>query len=202
MMHRIGSVVVTNTTSMLLSAIVNIQAAAIYANYKLVYSGINTILTQLYTSLTASVGNLLIEADKEYSYKIYRTIIMVSYWIYGSVSICIYILLNELIQVWIGSIYVESTLYVFLLTASFLIIGVREPTNIFKNAYGLFWNDRYKAVAEAVLNLLLSFILGYKLGVIGVLVSTSDFMFIGSILDRTFLFYINIFSKNHYINTF
>lgn len=171
MMHRIGSVVVTNTTSMLLSAIVNIQAAAIYANYKLVYSGINTILTQLYTSLTASVGNLLIEADKEYSYKIYRTIIMVSYWIYGSVSICIYILLNELIQVWIGSIYVESTLYVFLLTASFLIIGVREPTNIFKNAYGLFWNDRYKAVAEAVLNLLLSFILGYKLGVIGVLLA-------------------------------
>lgn len=60
-MHRIGSIAVGNTDNILLSAIVNVNAVAIYANYKLVFSGVNTIMNQVFSSVTASVGNLVAE---------------------------------------------------------------------------------------------------------------------------------------------
>ncbi len=172
MMHRIGSVIVTNTDSILLSALVNIKAAAIYANYKLVISGINTLLVQIYSSLMASVGNLLVGKNKEHSYKIYETIQMITYWIYGTCSICMFVLLNDLIGIWVGKRFEETACYVFVLVANFFILGVREPTNIFKNSCGLFQNDKYKALIESIVNIILSLALGIKYGAIGIFGAT------------------------------
>ncbi len=38
----------------------------------------------------------------------------------------------------------------------------------YRDAYGLFWNDRYKALAEAILNIVISIYLGFKLGLVGI----------------------------------
>lgn len=172
MMHRIGSVIVTNTDSILLSALVNIKAAAVYANYKLVISGINTLLVQVYSSLMASVGNLLVGKNKKHSYEIYETIQMMTYWIYGTCSICLFVLLNDLIGIWVGKRFEETSCYVFVLVANFFILGVREPTNIFKNSCGLFQNDKYKALIESIINIILSLALGVKYGAIGIFGAT------------------------------
>ena len=43
---------------------------------------------------------------------------------------------------------------------------------VFKESMGFFWNDRYKAVAEAVLNLIISIVLVMKCGVAGVFIGT------------------------------
>lgn len=43
---------------------------------------------------------------------------------------------------------------------------------IFKESMGLFWYDRYKAVAEAVLNLVISILLVTHFGVVGVFIGT------------------------------
>lgn len=172
MMHRIGSVIVTNTDSILLSALVNINAVSIYANYKLVFSGLNTIMSQLFSSVTASVGNLLQEKSLDHTYCLYRTIETMICWLYGVASICLMVLFNDFIRLWVGERFVENQDYVFILVAIFFIYGIREPTNMFKNALGLFWNDRYKAVAEAVVNMILSVIMGMAWGARGIFVAT------------------------------
>lgn len=172
LMHRIGSVVVMNTDSILLSAIVNINAASIYANYKLVFSGLNTIMSQLFSSLTASVGNLMQEREKEHSYKLYRSIEVLICWIYGVISICLIVLFNDFIKLWVGNDFVEKMDYVILLILIFFINGIREPTNMFKSANGLFWNDRYKAVIEAVVNIILSILMGILWGTRGIFAAT------------------------------
>lgn len=160
LMHRIGSVIVTNTDSILLSALVNINAVSIYANYKLVFSGLSTIMSQLFSSVTASVGNLLQEKNTNHAYDMYKIIEIMTCWIYGVVSICLMVLFNDFIGLWVGEQFIESQDYVFILIGVFFIYGIREPTNMFKNALGLFWNDRYKAVAEAIVNIVLSIIMG------------------------------------------
>lgn len=172
MMHRVGSIVVTNTNVILLSSIVSIKAAAIYANYRLIFSGLTIVLTQIYSNLTASVGNLLVNNQKEYSYKIYKATIFVAIWLYGGISICLYTLLNDFIKIWIGNRFIETKVYIFILTIHFFLMGIREPTNIFKNAYGLFWNDRYKALIEAIVNIIFSILFGIKFGAVGIFGAT------------------------------
>lgn len=172
LMHRIGSVIVTNTDSILLSALVNINAVAIYANYKLVISGLNTIMSQLFSSVTASVGNLLQGKDLKHAYNMYRTIETMTCWLYGVVSICLMVLFNDFVGLWVGERFTERQDYVFILIAVFFIYGVREPTNMFKNALGLFWNDRYKAIVEAVVNMILSIAMGKAWGARGIFIAT------------------------------
>lgn len=76
-----------------------------------------------------------------------------------------------------GQSYVFSRAVVFVLCLNFYITGMRQAALIFRDSLGLFWYDRYKAVAEAVLNLLLSILLAGKYGTIGV--------FMGTILSTT-----------------
>ena len=42
----------------------------------------------------------------------------------------------------------------------------------YRDAYGLFWYDRYKALVEAGINLVISIFLGSKIGLIGILTGT------------------------------
>ena len=43
---------------------------------------------------------------------------------------------------------------------------------IFKESMGLFWYDRYKAITEAILNLIFSIVLVMKLEILGVFIGT------------------------------
>ena len=55
---------------------------------------------------------------------------------------------------------------------NFFINGTRKAVIIFKESMGAFWYDRYKAVAEALLNLGISILLVLKCGVFGVFAGT------------------------------
>ena len=50
---------------------------------------------------------------------------------------------------------------------------MRKPVLIFRDAFGLFWHDRYKAMVEAVFNLLISILLANYFGIFGVLLGTT-----------------------------
>ena len=50
---------------------------------------------------------------------------------------------------------------------------MRQPLGVVRNASGLFWNDRYKAIIESIVNLVVSIILGKLWGILGILVGTT-----------------------------
>ena len=55
------------------------------------------------------------------------------------------------------------------LIVNFYLMYMRKAVNTFKDASGLYWNDRYKPLAEAVINLVASVYLTIHYGVIGVI---------------------------------
>ena len=63
-------------------------------------------------------------------------------------------------------------LIVLVLIVQFYVSGMRQINLQFREAMGLFWHDRYKAVAEAIINLVTSLILVQRHGVTGVFLGT------------------------------
>ena len=61
---------------------------------------------------------------------------------------------------------------VFLLSLRFYLLGIRKATQVFHDSLGLFYFDRYKSIAEAVLNIVISLLLVQKYGVMGVFAGT------------------------------
>ena len=85
------------------------------------------------------------------------------------VSSGFYVLLNPLIELWLGKEFLFDTYMVDLLIVNFYLMYMRKAVNTFKDASGLYWNDRYKPLAEATINLVASVYLTIHYGVIGVI---------------------------------
>ena len=172
MMHKIGGIIVSSTDNIIISKFVGIIEVGIYSNYYLITNALNIIYGQLYSSILASVGNLCIENNIEEQYLVYKRIDFLGFWIYSFSSICLICLLNPFIDIWIGSQYLFPFYVVLIITVNFYIYGMRKVNITFREATGMFYKDRWKAIIEAIINLIVSVILVKKLGVFGVLLGT------------------------------
>ena len=172
LMHKIGNVVVNNTDNLLISSFVGVVTAGIYSNYFLIIGSVRQVLDQAMLGVTASVGNLGVTEDKEKVGQIFDRLFFIGYWLFGFAGICLMELLNPFVEIAFGKKYLFAREIVLILCINFFINGMRRAVLIFKESMGLFWYDRYKAVAEAVLNLVISVLLVTHLGVAGVFMGT------------------------------
>lgn len=170
--HRIGGTVVFGTDNLLMSKFVGIVSVGIYSNYILITGALNSLINILFQSITASIGNLNVTDDKDRLQSVFMSIDFICFWIYGFSSIALINLLNPFIELWLGRQYLFQFPIVLLITVNFYIQGQRSSVLAFRDALGLFWNDRYKPLLESFINLVASYILVIRLGVIGVLIGT------------------------------
>lgn len=172
MMHKIGGVVVTSTDNILLSSFVSISSVGIYSNYYLIINALNLVFGQVYNSLSASVGNLCAVSNKNKQHDIFKKINFLTFWIYSFASICLLILFNSFIEIWLGKEYLFTIDVVCILVINFYITGMRKSSLTFKDATGLFEKDKYKAIFESIINLVASIILAKYFEVFGVFLGT------------------------------
>lgn len=172
LMHKIGNVAVNNTDNILISAMVGIVSTGIYSNYFLVIGSVRQVLDQLFGGITASVGNLGVSEGRGRVKKIFEAAFFVGQWMYGFAAICLFELLTPFVELSFGKQYVFAPEITFVLCINFFVSGMRQATLVFRDSLGLFWYDRYKSIAEAVINLGLSILLTMKLGIIGVFLGT------------------------------
>jgi O-antigen/teichoic acid export membrane protein len=171
-MHRLGGVVVNGTDNLMMSAFVGLASAGIYSNYQLVLTNINNVLGKIYNGFSSSIGNLAATEGSEKIYGIYKNLNFLMFALYGYLSVGLFVLLNPFIEMIFGKEYLFSMVMVLVMVLNFYIAGMRQITLQFRSAMGLFWRDRFKPVAEAVINLVVSILLVQKYGVIGILVGT------------------------------
>ena len=65
-------------------------------------------------------------------------------------------LFNPLIELLFGREYCFPMTTVAIIVTEFYISRMRQTNLLFREVMGLFWNDRYKAVAESIINLVVS----------------------------------------------
>jgi len=173
MFHKIGVVLVNGTDNIILVRFVNLASAGLYANYTLLQSSVDGIVSLIYSSITASIGNLSAERGGAGSKGLFDELNFISAWVYGFTALCLYFLCNPFISLWLGRAYLFPKSVVFVIVFNYYLMGMRRPVLAFKDSLGLFWYDRYKALLQAGINLVVSVVLARKYGVIGVLIGSS-----------------------------
>lgn len=195
-MHRIGSVVVNSTDNLLLSAFVGLSVVGIYSNYYLIINALNLVFGQLFNSLTASVGNLIASESRDKQYDVFQKINFLNFWIYSFSSICLLCLFNDFIEIWVGKEYVFSYNIVIIIIINFYVNGMRKTILMFKDAAGLFYQDRWKSVIEATINLVVSILLAMNYGAIGIFIGTLISSITTCLWVEPFVLYKYCFGKN------
>lgn len=170
--HRIGGVIVCGTDSLLISYFVGVVSVGIYSNYLLVVNGLSTVYGVIFGSLTASIGNLGVTEGHEKGLAVFRRVDFVGRWLFGFSAVCLVVLFNPFIELWLGRDYLFSQELVCLIAVNFYVSGMRKSVLTFKDAYGLYWYDRYKPLFESAINLVASIILAIPFGITGILLGT------------------------------
>ncbi|MCM1540770.1 MAG: lipopolysaccharide biosynthesis protein [Blautia sp.] len=172
LMHKVGGVVVNNSDNLLLSAIVGIVSVSKYSNYFLVIGSVRQVLNQAFQGITASVGNLGVEEGRERIRKIFEASFFMGQWMFGLAAICLFELCDVFVEISFGAQYVFPRSVTLILCLNFYITGMRQPVLAFHDSMGLFWYDRYKSLAEALINLTVSIVLGKYWGTFGIFMGT------------------------------
>lgn len=156
----------------MISSIVNVAAVGLYSNYTTLISSVSGFVTTFSGGVTASMGNLIASESKERAYEVYKRIDFINYWMYTFSSICLLCLTEPFIKIWLGETYILSKGILLIAVVTFYLKGINSGIDVAKNAAGLYHPDRYVPMLEAGLNLVISIILAYQIGLLGVLIGT------------------------------
>ena len=169
--HKIGAFALTQTSPLIIYGFTTLTTVALYGNYMVVINGIGLLLKSVFNSITAGVGNLVAEGDKQRIFAVFRELFTFRFFCVSIASICFYYLINPFISIWLGREYVFENEIVFIIALVFFVDNLRSVVDTYINAYGMFW-DVWSPVAEAFINISMSILLGCFLGLSGILVGT------------------------------
>jgi len=79
LIYKANAVVLNATDNMVLSTFVGLSIVGIYSNYLMIFTFINTILTKIFSAITAGLGNLHASGDKEHEYEVFKNINFISF---------------------------------------------------------------------------------------------------------------------------
>ena len=139
----------------------------------MIINAIGVLLSQVFTALTASIGNLLVENDKDKNYIVFKRIFFINFIIYSLAAIVMYFAINDLILIWLKNVdYLFSNSIVLCLCINFYMQGMRRTMQAFASGAGICYENRFVPIVEAIINIIASIILLSLFGVIGVVLGT------------------------------
>ena len=202
--HKIGGFIVLGSDNIIISYFLGVETVGLYSNYHLIIQAINNLFTQVFNSLTATIGNLLIENDKEKSYGVYKSMLFLNSWIFAFGCSGLSCIMEPFITVWIGTEFILPFEVLIVLVINFYIQGMRRTNNTFKEAAGIFYEDRFVPIMESVVNIIASVILVKIFGLLGVFLGTIISTFILFFYSYPKFVYMPLFNKNYrnYIKDF
>lgn len=170
--HRLGRLLVTGSDSLVITGVLGILQMSLYTNYHLIIGGITALLNKIFETLTSSVGNFLLDSNQNQRYEIYRKIDFLNFWFFGCASVVLFSVMQPFIMMWIGKEYLFSKSTLFFLVINFYQEGMRASILTFKDAAGIYHEDRFIPIIESTLNVIISVVLAFKIGITGVFVGT------------------------------
>lgn len=165
--HKIAGFALSQLSPLIIYAYTSLTLVAIYGNYMLIVTGISFLFQAIFNSISAGVGNLVAEGERNKIKKIYWELMSFRMWIVAIICFSVYKLSNSFISLWVGDEYLMGTpAFLALIVLSFLTLN--RGNDSFLIAYGLF-QDIWAPIIECILNVGCSIILGYYWGMQGVL---------------------------------
>ena len=171
-MHKISVLVVYGTDSLVISKFIGLKALTNYTNYQIVISALQAVIKQGLDGLTSSIGNMIANDDKNQSYEIHKKIFFINFWVVSFITISLYNTLKQFIALWVGPQYFLDNFTFVIILINVYFGSMRESVEQFQTASGNFYQDRYGAILEALVNLIVSIILAKHIGIAGVFIGT------------------------------
>lgn len=169
---KIGAVIVNSADNVVISAFLGLTMLAIYQNYFFVLRSIINIIAIIFVACTAGIGNSIIVETKEKNFNDLKKFTFIIVWISGICCCCFLCLYQPFMNLWVGEKLMLEYSAVICFTIYFFIFEINQLLNTYKDAAGIWHEDRFRPLVTALANLGLNLILVQFIGIYGVIFST------------------------------
>ena len=189
MVYKICSTTRNSLDSVFISSMVGLVAVAIYSNYYTIMAAVISVMGIFSSSLTASVGNSIVTESEEKNYRDMNKFNFMYMWLSGWLTVCLACLYQPLMKLWMG----EENMFPFEIAILFCIyfytLKMGDIRALYSDAKGLWYENRFRTIAESILNIVLNAVSGYFFGVPGIIIATLISLFIfGFVCSARILF--------------
>lgn len=181
--------------SIIITSFIQVALAEVVDNYTMVINSISGFVNIIFNSVISSFGNLIATESKEKQYDIFKVYRFVADWIYGLSAVGFFVLLSPLVYLWLGEEWMLSNVVIALILIDYYFKGDRIVLSNFKTAAGVFEEDKYLALIQGAVNLVISIVLVQKMGLAGIYIGTIVSGLIANV-TKPFIIYKVCFDKS------
>ena len=200
---KANSVVLHAMDNIVISAFLGLTMVGMYGNYYYIMTAIVGMIAIVYNSMTAGIGNSLETETTEKNYFDFRVLTFANFWLVSFCTVSLLCLYQPFMKIWVQEKNMLDMLVVVLLVVYFYVYQIRKVVLTYKDAGGIWWEDRYRPYISMAVNLVGNFIMVQIIGIYGVILSTIISMLVSIPIENYTVFkYIFHKSSKHfyYIN--
>ena len=155
-MHKIGIILVNTIDSVIISAFIGVTLLGEYSNYSLIAGHITGIIMLFFSPLTSVVGHLCAAGDRNEMRKHFNRFYNLNFLL----GLCFYLgyfaVIDNVVAMVFGRGLEMSRAIAFIISLNQFTYFMRRTSLLFRDASGTFYYDRWKPLAEGIVNLALS----------------------------------------------
>ncbi len=172
-LYKISGVLLNATDNTLISVLIGTSVVGIYSNYSLIITRATNLINTVFYSLTASLGNLVVKENAERRFKVFQMMQSMSV-ILSTICVCGFaFLIQDFIRLWLGNKYILSNEVLIAIIINFYLGIILLPIWVYREATGLYQQTKYVMVLTAIINLVLSIVMGKAMGLAGILFASA-----------------------------
>lgn len=169
---KLGSVVVNSADTIVISSFLGLTILAIYQNYYFILTAIISFVSVIFTSAMAGIGNSIITETKQKNFADLKLFTFIISWIAGVCVCCFLVLYQPFMEIWVGKDLMLDFSAVVCFCIYYFVYEINQLLNTYKDAAGIWHEDRFRPLITAGTNLILNLIMVQFYGIYGVLLST------------------------------
>ena len=169
---KLNTVVLNAADNLVMSAFLGLTAIAMYGNYHYIMSSIIGFLAIVYSSMTAGLGNSLQTESLETNYQNFEKFSFINSWMVGWCTVCMVCLYQPFMRIWVGEELMFPFYVILEMGLYFYVYQIRKIPVVYKDAAGIWWEDRFRPYVCMITNVVLNIALVQVIGISGVILST------------------------------
>ena len=190
--QKVTSIIFNNIDVILISKYISSASVVIYTSYNYIINSIQNIIKKIGSSSLASVGNLLV-SEKNKAKEVFYEYNAMCFYIANIICVPLLLVITAFVAIFYGESYtlsyLGSTCIVIILY--FKVIDI--PLEVFSEALGYFDKLKKCLIIQSIVNLVLSLVLLFKIGIEGVILATVISFIVGE-----FALYPQILNNNYF----
>ena len=170
--NKLNDIVLNSSNNLVISIFMGLSMVAMYDNYYYVFNAVVGVALIIYNSLTAGLGNSIELETIDKNYQDFKTLTFINFWFITWCTACLLCLMQPFMEIWVGKELMFPIAAVFWFAVYFFVLESEKIVLTYKDAAGIWWQDRFRPYVVMAVNLILNVVLIQVMGVNGIIIAT------------------------------